>query len=117
MRRFRPIVTKHGGFSQAHLESVSHHRDVLGKRLVLSSTDRESHFLPWFENVVVYNVGQNEGDLGAVRAINNSKPLRVHFFDDSHHFVGFSPRRLLSFSIAFGRAGELHRLNSEQLHI
>ncbi len=80
MRRFRPIVTKHGGFSQAHLESVSHHRDVLGKRLVLSSTDRESHFLPWFENVVVYNVGQNEGDLGAVRAINNSKPLRVHFF-------------------------------------
>jgi hypothetical protein len=69
----------------------SQHTDVLGKRLVLDSTDRESHFLSRFENVVAHNVGQSEGNLGAVRAINNSKPLRVHFFDDSRHFVGFSP--------------------------
>ena len=73
------------------VESVSHHYDVLGKRLVLDSTDRESHFLSRFETVVIHNVGQNEGNLGAVHAINNSKPLRVNFLDDSYHFVS-SPR-------------------------
>jgi hypothetical protein len=41
--------------------------------------------------VVIHNVGQNEGNLGAVHAINNSKPLRVNFLDDSYHFVS-SPR-------------------------
>jgi len=39
--------------------------------------------------VAIHNVGQNEGKLGAVRAINNSKPLRVNFLDDSY-FCQFS---------------------------
>src|SRR5467141_3458770 len=69
-------------------ETVCHHHDVLGKRLVLDSTDRENHFLSWFENVTVPNVGRNEGNLGTVRAINNSKPLCVNFLHDSPHFVG-----------------------------
>src|SRR5467141_5347834 len=71
--------------------SFSHHHDVLGKRLVLDSTDRENHFLSRFENVTVHNVGRNEGNLGTVRTINNSKSLRVNFLHDSRHFVG-SPR-------------------------
>jgi hypothetical protein len=49
--------------------------------------------------VAIHNVGQNEGNLGAVRAINNSKPLRVNFLDDSYHFVS-SPRAR---SISLGR--------------
>jgi hypothetical protein len=28
------------------VESVSHHYDILGKHLVLDSTDRENHFVP-----------------------------------------------------------------------
>jgi len=73
------------------VESVLHHYEVLGKRIALDSTDRENHFLSRFESVVIHNVGQNEGNLGAVRAINNSEPLRVNFLDDSYHFVS-SPR-------------------------
>ncbi len=65
--------------------SFSHHHDVLGKRLVLDSTDRENHLLSRFENVTIHNVGQNEGNPGTVRAINNSKPLRVNFLHDSCH--------------------------------
>ncbi len=72
--------------------SFSHHHDVLGKRLILDSTDRENHFLSRFENATVHNVGRNEGNLGTVRAINNSKPLRVNFLYDSHHFCRFSRR-------------------------
>src|SRR5260370_25074705 len=52
----------------------SHHHDVLGKRLILDSTDRENHFLSRFENATVHNVGRNEGNLGTVRAIDNSNP-------------------------------------------
>jgi hypothetical protein len=92
------------------VESVSHHYDVLGKRLVLDSTDRESHFLSRFETVVIHNVGQNEGNLGAVHAINNSKPLRVNFLDDSYHFVSSPRARLFSFSISLG-----HPLSKELL--
>jgi len=51
-------------------------RIILGKRLVLEFTDRENHFLSRFETVTVLNVGRNEGNLGTVRAINNSKSLR-----------------------------------------
>jgi hypothetical protein len=58
------------------------------------STDRENHFLSWFENTTVHNVGRNEGNVGAVRTINNSKPLRVNFLHDPCHFVG-SPRATL----------------------
>src|SRR5438105_7398626 len=68
--------------------SFSHHYDVLGKRLALDSTDRENHFFSPFENAMVHNVGQNEGNPGTVRTINNSKPLRVNFLHDSPHFVG-----------------------------
>src|SRR2546429_6197282 len=35
--------------------SFSHHYDVLGKRLVLNSTDGENHFLSRFENVTINN--------------------------------------------------------------
>src|SRR5213595_281488 len=70
--------------------SFSHHHDVLGKRLVLDSTDRENHFLSRFETATVHNVGPNEGNLGTVRPINNSKPLRVNFLYDSHHLCRFS---------------------------
>src|SRR5260370_37535966 len=52
----------------------SHHHDVLGKRLILDSTDRENHFLSRFENAAVHNVGRNEENLGTVRAIDNSHP-------------------------------------------
>src|SRR5258707_15476506 len=65
---------------------VSQHHDVLSKRLALDSTDRESHFLSRFENVGSHNVRQNEGNLGAVRAINNSKTLNIYLLDDSYHF-------------------------------
>src|SRR5438477_6733643 len=68
----------------------SHHHDVLGKRLVLDSTDRENHFLSRFENVTIHNVGPNERNLGTVRPINNSKPLSVNFLHDSRHFCRFS---------------------------
>src|SRR6266481_1591203 len=78
--------------------SFSHHYDVLGKRLVPDSTDRENHFLSRFENVTIYNVGRNEGNLGTVRTINNSKPLRVNFLHHSRHFVG-SPRATLALEI------------------
>ena len=61
------------------VESVSHHYDVLGKRLVVDSTDRENHFLSRFQTVAIHNVGQNEGKLGAVRAINNSNPCASIF--------------------------------------
>src|SRR5712691_6228761 len=71
--------------------SFSHHNNVLCKRLVLDFTDRENHFLSRFENVTVPNVGRNEGNLGAVRTINNSKPLRVNFLHDSRHLIR-SPR-------------------------
>jgi hypothetical protein len=37
---------------------------------------------------MAHNVGRNEGNLGTVRAVNNPKPLRVDFLDDSYHFVG-----------------------------
>src|SRR6266436_5512327 len=83
--------------------SFSHHHDVFGKRLILDSTDRENHFLSRFENATVHNVGRNEGNLGTVRAINNSKPLRVHFLHHSHHFVGSLRATLFSFSISLGR--------------
>lgn len=82
--------------------------DVLGERLVLDSTDRENHFLPRFETLAIHNVRQNEGNLGAVRAINNSKSLRVKFLDDSYHFVSSPRARLFSFSISRG-----HRLSKE----
>src|SRR5437660_3556093 len=75
--------------------SFSHHHDVLGKRLVLDSADRENHFLSRFENATVQNVRGNEGDLGTVRAINNSKPLHINFLHHSSHFVG-SPRATCS---------------------
>jgi hypothetical protein len=88
------------------VESVSHHYDVLGKRLVLDSTDRENHFLSRFETVAIHNVGQDEGNLGAVRAINNSKPLRVNFLNDSYHFVSSPGARLFSFSISLGHPVE-----------
>ena len=71
--------------------SFSHHHDVLGKRLILDSTDRENHFLSRFENATVHNVGRNEGNLGTVRAIDNSKPLRVNFLPFPS-FCRFSPR-------------------------
>jgi hypothetical protein len=90
------------------VESVPHHYDVLGKRLVLDSTDRENHSLSRFETVAIHNVRQNEGKLAAVRAINNSKPLRVNFLDDSYHFVSSPRARLFSFSIFLG-----HRLSKE----
>src|SRR5882762_9513432 len=65
--------------------SFSHHHDVLGKRLILDSADRENHFLSRFENATVPNVGRNERNLGTVRAINNSKPLHVNFLHHSSH--------------------------------
>ena len=40
---------------------------------------------------MVHNVGQNEGNFGAVRAINNSKPLPVDFLDYSSHLFGSTP--------------------------
>jgi hypothetical protein len=70
------------------VESVCHHNYILGKWLVLDSTNRKPHFLSRFENVMAHNVGRNEGNLGTVRAVNNPKPLRVDFLDDSYHFVG-----------------------------
>src|SRR5207247_804074 len=75
------------------------------------STDRENHFLSRFENVTVLNVGRNEGNLGTVRAINNSKPLRVNFLHDSCHFVGSPCATLFSFSISLG-----HWLSKRLLH-
>src|SRR6266436_6023687 len=91
--------------------SFSHHHDVLGKRLILDSTDRENHFLSRFENATVHNAGRNEGNLGTVRTINNSNPLRVNFLHHSHHLVG-SPRAILfSFSISLG-----HWLGKRLLH-
>src|SRR5260370_23530726 len=96
-------VGRHFGEGQRLHVTVSHHYDVLGKRLVLDSTDRENHFLSRFKTVAIHNVRQNEGKLGAVRAINNSKPLRVNFLDDSYHFVTSPRARLFSFSISLGR--------------
>jgi hypothetical protein len=71
--------------------------------MVRDSTDRENPFLSRFENVTVYNVGRNEGNLGTVRAINNSKSLRVNFLHRSRHFVGSPRATLFSFSISLGR--------------
>src|SRR5438552_16304228 len=82
--------------------SFSHHHDVLGKRLVLDSADRENHFLSRFENATVQNVRRNEGNLGTVRAINNSKPLHINFLHHSSHFVGSPRATLFSFSISLG---------------
>src|SRR5260370_13479263 len=82
--------------------SFRHHHDVLGKRLVLDSTDRENHFLSRFETVTVHNVGRNEVDLVTGRAINNSKPMCVNFLHDSRQFVGSPRETLFSFSISLG---------------
>src|SRR6266436_10453078 len=82
--------------------SFSHHHDVLGKRLILDSADRENHFLSRFENATVHNVGRNERNLGTVRAINDSKPLHVNFLHRSSHFVGSPRAKLFSFSISLG---------------
>ena len=82
--------------------SFSHHHNVLGKRLVLDSTDRESHFLSRFENATVPNIGRNEGDLGTVRSINNSESLHVNFLHHSSHFVGSPRATLFSLSISLG---------------
>src|SRR5882672_8703150 len=75
---------------------------MLDKRLVLDSTDREHHFLSRFEKVTVHNVGLNEGNLRTVRAIDNSKPLRVNFLDDPYHFVGSPRAKLFPFSVSPG---------------
>jgi hypothetical protein len=82
--------------------SVSHHYDVFGKRLVLYSANGEHHFLSLFENVTIHNIGPNEGDLGAVRAIDNPKSLPINFLDDPYHFVGSPGWNIVTFGVSPG---------------
>ena len=67
-----------------------HQYDVLGKRRAVDDTDRVNHFLTHFECVVVSGLGQNEGNLCAVRASYNANPSAVYFLDNSYHFFGGS---------------------------
>ena len=54
------------------------------------------------QNVVLHNVGWNEGDPGAIHPINNSESVRVNFLDGARHAVG-SPFSSMSLSHCLGK--------------